>query len=96
VTAQGFNPLTRDVDVRIAVPIDMDLSLQLAGTTESVQVVGKAEDLAERDRETHPIKRDMIVISLREIDRFEHDASTLDVQQSEIARDLRVDDSKPG
>jgi hypothetical protein len=96
VTAQGFNPLTRDVDVRSAVPIDLDLSLQLAGTTESVQVVGKAEDLAERDRETHPIKRDMIVISLREIDRFEHDASTLDVQQSEIARDLRVDDSKPG
>src|SRR5260370_20356376 len=29
VTAQGFNPLTRDVDVRSAVPIDLDLSLQL-------------------------------------------------------------------
>src|SRR5580704_13270517 len=26
VTAQGFNPLTRDVDVRSAVPIDLDLS----------------------------------------------------------------------
>src|ERR1700730_18664395 len=45
VTAQGFDRLTRDVDVRSAVPIDLDLSLQLAGTTESVQVVGTAEDL---------------------------------------------------
>src|ERR1700730_16054636 len=53
VTAQGFNPLTRDVDVRSAVPIDLDLSLQLAGTTASVDVVGKAQDLTERDPTAH-------------------------------------------
>src|SRR5580692_6413068 len=53
VTAQGFDTLTRDVDVRSAVPIDLDLSLQLAGTTESVQVVGKTEDLTERDPTAH-------------------------------------------
>jgi hypothetical protein len=53
VTAQGFSPLTRDVDVRSAVPIDLDLSLQLAGTTESVQVVGKTQDLTERDPTAH-------------------------------------------
>src|SRR6202790_5001645 len=53
VTAQGFNPLTRDVDVRSAVPLDLDLSLQLSGTTASVEVVGKAEDLTERDPTAH-------------------------------------------
>src|ERR1700731_849037 len=52
-TAQGFNPLTRAVDVRSAVPVDLDLSLQLAGTTASVEVVGKAEDLTERDPTAH-------------------------------------------
>src|ERR1700692_2368050 len=29
VTAQGFDPLKRDVDVKSAVPIDLDLSLAL-------------------------------------------------------------------
>jgi carboxypeptidase family protein len=53
VTAQGFNPLTRDVGVRSGVPIDLELSLQLAGTTESVQVVGKTQDLTERDPTAH-------------------------------------------
>src|SRR6202521_2354485 len=52
-TAQGFNSLTRDVDVRSGVPIDLELSLQLAGTTESVQVVGKTQDLTERDPTAH-------------------------------------------
>src|SRR6202049_3819422 len=35
VTAQGFDPLKRDVDVKSAVPIDLDLSLTLAGATSS-------------------------------------------------------------
>src|ERR1700731_1075430 len=52
VTAQGFDPLKRDVDVRSGVPIELDLSLKLAGAAESVQVVGKA-DLAERDPTAH-------------------------------------------
>src|SRR3979411_2659986 len=40
VAAQGFQPLERDVNVRSAVPIDVDLSLALAGTTAAVDVVG--------------------------------------------------------
>jgi hypothetical protein len=53
VEAQGFSPLDRDVDVRSAVPIDLELKLALAGTTETVQVTGHAEDLLERDPTAH-------------------------------------------
>jgi hypothetical protein len=52
VGAQGFATLERDVDVRSAVPIDLDLPLQLANTT-SVEVVGHTEDLLERDPTAH-------------------------------------------
>src|SRR6202163_318712 len=53
VTAQGFDSLKRDVDVRSAVPIDLDLSLTLAGATSSVEGVGHAETLTERDPTAH-------------------------------------------
>jgi hypothetical protein len=53
VAAQGFNTLERDVDVRSAVPMDVQLQLALAGTAESVSVVGHAEDLLERDPTAH-------------------------------------------
>jgi hypothetical protein len=53
VAAQGFQNLDRDVDVRSAVPIDVPLQLALAGTAESVSVVGHAEDLLERDPTAH-------------------------------------------
>src|SRR6202171_3815374 len=53
VTAQGFDPLKRDVDVKSAVPIDLDLSLTLAGATSSVEVVGHTEALTERDPTAH-------------------------------------------
>jgi hypothetical protein len=53
VETEGFQPLARDVDVRSGVPITMDLTLALAGTTSSVQVVGHAEDLVERDPTAH-------------------------------------------
>src|SRR6185436_17995843 len=53
VAAQGFQPLEKDVDVRGGVPIMLDLSLALAGTTATVQVVGHAEDLVERDPTAH-------------------------------------------
>src|SRR6267142_1462924 len=53
VDAQGFRPLERDVDVRSAVPITLDLTLALAGTAESVQVVGHAQDLLERSPTAH-------------------------------------------
>src|SRR6266446_6098108 len=53
VDAQGFQPLQRDVTVRSAVPIDVDLTLALAGAQTSVEVVGHAEDLLERDPTAH-------------------------------------------
>src|SRR5438034_1063384 len=53
VEAQGFQPLEKDVDVRSGVPITLDLSLALAGTTAMVEVVGHAEDLLERDPTAH-------------------------------------------
>src|SRR6185295_12838172 len=53
VTAEGFQPLEKDVDVRSGVPITLDLSLALAGTAATVQVVGHAEDLVERDPTAH-------------------------------------------
>src|SRR5438552_11242437 len=53
VEAQGFQTLERDVVVRSAVPLEVDLQLALAGTAESVQVVGHAEDLLERDPTAH-------------------------------------------
>jgi hypothetical protein len=52
VTVQGFETLARDVDVRSAVPISLDLTLQLAGTTQTVEVVGKA-DLLEANPSAH-------------------------------------------
>src|SRR5258706_6147294 len=53
VERQGFQPLEKDVDVRSGVPITLDLSLALAGTTATVEVVGHAEDLLERDPTAH-------------------------------------------
>ncbi len=53
VEAQGFQKLERDVDVRSALPITVDLALALAGATSTVDVVGHAEDLLERDPTAH-------------------------------------------
>src|SRR4029453_16493684 len=53
VEAQGFQKIERDFDVRAGVPITADLTLMLAGATSSVEVVGHAEDLLERDPTAH-------------------------------------------
>jgi len=53
VDAQGFQKLEKDVDVRSGVPIDLDLTLKLEGATTSVDVVGHAQDLIERDPTAH-------------------------------------------
>ena len=53
VSAQGFQTRERDVDVRSGVPITLDLNLELAAATSTVQVVGHAEDLIERDPTAH-------------------------------------------
>jgi hypothetical protein len=53
VSAQGFQPLARDVDVRTPVPITLDLMLALEVATTSIDVVGHIEDLVERDPSAH-------------------------------------------
>ena len=53
VTAQGFTSFETDVDVRSAVPVDVQVPMKLAGTAEAVQVVGHAEDLVERSPTAH-------------------------------------------
>jgi hypothetical protein len=45
--------LARDVDVHSAVPITLDLTLALAGTASTVEVVGHADALIERDPSAH-------------------------------------------
>src|SRR6185436_10992793 len=50
---QGFEPFNRDVDVRSGVPVTVDLMLKLAGASTTVEVVGHAEDLIERDPTAH-------------------------------------------
>ena len=53
VDAQGFQPLERDVDVRSAVPMTLDLTLALASATTAVDVVGHADALLERNPSAH-------------------------------------------
>jgi hypothetical protein len=53
VEAQGFQTLERDVEVRTGVPIVLDLTLELAGATTAVEVVGHAGDLLEHDPTAH-------------------------------------------
>src|SRR6478672_11907401 len=53
IEAQGFQTLERDVDVRTAVPITLDLTMAVAGAATTVEVVGHAEELLERDPTAH-------------------------------------------
>ena len=46
IVAQGFAPYAKDVNVRSAVPIELEVPLALAGATATVDVVGHAEDLS--------------------------------------------------
>jgi hypothetical protein len=52
INAQGFASMSRDIDVRTSVPIDLPISLALAGQTTSVEVVGTGQ-LVERDPTAH-------------------------------------------
>jgi Carboxypeptidase regulatory-like domain len=52
ISTQGFAPLTRRVEVRTTVPISLDLTLELAAATTSVEVTGQAA-LVERDPMAH-------------------------------------------
>jgi len=52
VTGQGFNAYVRDIDVRSAVPVSLNISLKIKGSSESVTVEA-AGDLLENDPAFH-------------------------------------------
>ena len=53
VTAPGFAPLVRDVEIRSSVPLDLKLSLEVATATATVTVQGEAGDLLETESTFH-------------------------------------------
>ena len=64
VTADGFAPFVTEVDVRSAVPIDVGVALQLAGTSEAVSVIGHSEPLIERDPSAHTDVDQNLIVKL--------------------------------
>jgi hypothetical protein len=60
VTAQGFNSYSQDTDVRSLVPVNLSISLQVKGTTETVTVEAAGGDLLENDSTFHTdVDRDL-------------------------------------
>ncbi len=53
VKVAGFASYSQDVEVRSAVPLDMTINLQIAGSSETVNVEGEAGDLLENDSTFH-------------------------------------------
>jgi hypothetical protein len=53
VTASGFAPHAQDVEVRSAVPVNIKVAVQIAGSAENVTVQGEAGDLLENDPTFH-------------------------------------------
>ena len=53
VDLTGFAPYSQDVDVRSAVPINLQVTLQIAGSAENVTVQAEATDLLENDPTFH-------------------------------------------
>ena len=53
VTRKGSRRSAKDVDVRTSVPIELDLTMALAGAATTVEVVGHGTDLLERDPTAH-------------------------------------------
>src|SRR5437763_14088831 len=52
VTGQGFAPYAQDIDVRSVVPVNVSITLQVQGTSESVTIEA-AGDLIEKDPTFH-------------------------------------------
>jgi hypothetical protein len=74
VSATGFAPRTQDVDVKSGVPIDLNISLELAGGKTSVTVSTEAGDLVEVDPTTHT-----------DVDRALFDKLPLESQSSSLS-----------
>jgi Carboxypeptidase regulatory-like domain len=60
ISSKGFNPFSQDVEVRSAVPVNLNIGLKLAGASETVTVEGGGADLIEADTTFHTdIDRDL-------------------------------------
>ncbi len=53
VNGPGFTPHTQDVDVRSVVPVNLNITLQIKGSSETVTVEGAGEDLLENTSTFH-------------------------------------------
>ena len=74
VAATGFSPHTQDVDVHSAVPLNLNIALELAGGRTEVTVTTDAADLIEVDPTTHT-----------DVDRALFDKLPLESQSSSIS-----------
>jgi len=74
VAATGFAPLTQDLDVKSAVPLNLNIALELAGGKTEVTVTTDAADLIEVDPTTHT-----------DVDRALFDKLPLESQSSSIS-----------
>jgi uncharacterized membrane protein len=60
VTAQGFNAFAQDIDVRSIVPVNVNISLKIKGSEETVTVEAAGGDLLENDPSFHSdVDRDL-------------------------------------
>ena len=53
VTDAGFSPISQDVNLNSSVPVDLNLTLELAGGKTTVTVSSEASDLIEVDPTSH-------------------------------------------
>ena len=74
VTGSGFAPYAQDVEVRSAVPLDIKVNLQVAGSAESVTVEASGADLLENDPTFHT-----------DVDRGLFDKLPLESQSSQVS-----------
>jgi hypothetical protein len=74
VTGAGFTPYAQDVELRSAVPLDIKINLQVAGSSESVTVEASGADLLENDPTFHT-----------DVDRGLFDKLPLESQSSSVS-----------
>ena len=83
VNVTGFAAYSQDVDVHSAVPLSLKITLQIAGSAESVTVQGEASDLLENDPTFHS-----------DLDRSLFDKVPLESSSSELSSLVTL--SSPG
>jgi len=83
VTCKGFAPSAQDVEVRSTVPVNLSMTLRVAGSAETVTVEGNGEDLLENTSTFHT-----------DVDRGLFDKLPLESQSSSLSSLVTL--SSPG